>query len=88
MDLVIQILAQVVEVKLCDLVDGNGDWKWQVFQGWVPHETQHRITACNLSDSEYENDKFITYDTCTCEFSIKDIFNILCNMENGRGETA
>lgn len=85
-DLDIQIPAQAVGVKLCDLVNENGDWKWQVFQGQVSNETQYRITACIPPRLKYGNNTFITYDPCICEFSMKDMYNTLCNMENGRCE--
>lgn len=85
-DLDIQIPSQAVGVKLCDLVDENGDWKWQFFQGQVSHETQCRINACIPPRPKYRNNTFITYDTCICEFSMKDMYKTLCNMENGRGE--
>jgi hypothetical protein len=32
-------------MKVCDLVDEDGNWKWNILQGWLPREIINRIAA-------------------------------------------
>jgi hypothetical protein len=34
--------------KVCDLVDEDGNWKWNILQGWLPREIINRIAAILL----------------------------------------
>jgi hypothetical protein len=35
-------------MKVCDLVDEDGNWKWNILQGWLPREIINRIAAILL----------------------------------------
>lgn len=66
--------------KLCELVEENGDWKWQDFQGWFLENLQQKLFACIPSE------KFVIIGIGAAEFSIKAMYNSLCKSEGGRFE--
>lgn len=35
-----------IGLKVCDLVDDNEDWNWDILNGWMSQEVRDKIIAC------------------------------------------
>jgi hypothetical protein len=44
-DLDVNIPVELMDAKVCDLVDNNGDWNWSIMRGWMSVELLHKIVV-------------------------------------------
>lgn len=61
--------------KVCDLINNNGEWNFDILQDWLPMQWINKLHSCMPPREGTFTDVFCFADTRNEEFSFKDVFN-------------
>jgi hypothetical protein len=75
------IPEELLNIKVCDLVDDEGKWNWNLLQGWMPLSLKNRIAAILPPSPANGKDLQVVAGAGTDKFSVAVMYKLLCNFE-------
>jgi hypothetical protein len=80
-DQINNIPEELLNIKVCDLVDDEGKWNWNLLQGWMPLSLKNRIAAILPPSPANGKDIQVVAGAGTDKFSVAVMYKLLCNFE-------
>ncbi|KAK2422286.1 Polynucleotidyl transferase, ribonuclease H superfamily protein [Trifolium repens] len=80
-DMDVSIPVTVANARVCDLVDNEGGWNWNMMDGWLPADIMQKITAILPPSIENGKDIQLGIGKNSDEFSVASMYNLLCNFD-------
>jgi hypothetical protein len=76
----VEIPSHLQGIKVKELVDRDGGWKWHMLQDWLPTNIQHKIAAILPPHIENGCDQRCSVGGINNGFSIKIMYKNLCGL--------
>ncbi|PNY12420.1 ribonuclease H [Trifolium pratense] len=74
-------------LKVCDLVDNDGKWNWNLITNWVPAVLQQKIAAILPPMEEYGCDERLGVGGSKYSFSVSSMYNNLCDFHGNESDS-
>jgi hypothetical protein len=69
-------------LKLCDLVNNEGEWNWELISTWVPDGIQQKIAASLPPKIDYGSDERVGVGGNKSSFSVATMYNNICGFQH------
>ncbi|GAU12817.1 hypothetical protein TSUD_73040 [Trifolium subterraneum] len=71
---------QLQGARVCDLVDENGSWNWQLLEAWIPENIMNKIAAIPPPCEENGSDEPVGICNNSNGFSVTNMYEQLCGI--------
>jgi hypothetical protein len=78
---------QLHAARVCDLVDDNGRWNWQLLEAWMPNHLLHKIAAIPPPSEENGCDEPVGICSDNNGYSVTAMYEQICGIQRENADT-
>ncbi|MCH79377.1 putative non-LTR retroelement reverse transcriptase [Trifolium medium] len=78
----VSIPNDLIGMKVCDLVDVDGNWNWRLLQQWLPTSIMQKIAAIVPPNEANGKDEQLGVGSKNDRYSVAAMYNIMCNFDD------